>query len=251
MRGSLPLRCLAELLGTATLVGIGTGAIVEGAKSGSTGISVLAVAWFVAVALPVLAFASRSGAHLNPAVTAALALGRRFPARESIPYVGSQVAGAFLGSGSVWGLVGNGAHLGATVPRGISWEGVFVLEFGFTALLLLSVIVLSDLGRDPAWPELLLPAGVVGLSTYLIGPWTGSSLNPARSLAPGVLSGALTGFVVYVLAAGSAAALVGLAVRRKARTGSRTPSAVAPRSIESPGASGPPAGRPPGNSRSR
>lgn len=213
MKGSLSFRCLGEALGTAALVGLGTGAIVEGAQHGGSAPLLLALAWFAAVAIPVVALASRTGAHLNPAVTAALALGRRFPAREVPPYFVAQLTGAFAGSFLVWGTIGDGARLGATVPRGIPWETVFLLEFAFTALLLGSVLVLTGLPRSPRKGELLLPAGVVGLSTYLIGPWTGSSLNPARSLAPGLLSGDTNALFAYLLAAVCAAGLMGVLAR--------------------------------------
>jgi glycerol uptake facilitator-like aquaporin len=213
-------RCLAEAAGTALLVGIGTGAIVAGARFGSLPQWELALAWFAAVAVPVLAFARWSGAHLNPAVTAALTAAGRAPPSELVPYVLSQTAGAFAGSLAVLALLGPGAHLGATLPRGGAVWLVFPLEAAFTAALTLSVLYLTAPGRTPTWVALLLPAAVVGVSTFLIGPWTGSSLNPARSLAPAVLSGDLTALWAYLVAVPLTALLVALLVRRwEARPG--------------------------------
>lgn len=201
MRPSLAVRSLAELAGTALLVGIGCGSIVAGADAGGVGVGVIAVSWFFAVLVPVVMFARVSGAHLNPAVTLMLAGSRRFPVREAPPYIAAQLAGAFVGAGLVLLFLGGAAHLGATLPRGDDLPRTFVYELGFTVALLLSVVYLS-------WPqkvvrrwELLLPAIVVGCSTYLIGPWTGSSLNPARTIAPAVLSGEYQGIWVYFAAA--------------------------------------------------
>jgi len=175
---------------------------------------VLAVAWFAAVAIPVLALARLSGAHINPAVTLGLVVARRFDPRELVPYVGAQLSGAFAGSALVGLTIGTAAHWGATIPHTPDLGLVAVMEFGFTVALVLSVLYLTTRGKKPSNLELLLPAAVVGLSTYLIGPWTGSSLNPARTLAPAVLSGDYLGIWVYLLAVPAAALVTALAVPR-------------------------------------
>ncbi len=201
-------RCLAEVGGTAGLVGIGTGAIVLAGEVGGAPPAALAVAWFAAVLVPIWGFVRYSGAHLNPAVTLALAASGRFAWAEVPEYWGSQFAGAFLGSAAVWSLVGDGHHLGATVPSHGSVLGVFFAEAGFTALLVAAVFVLADRGEGRFRWRLALPPAAVGVSTWVIGPWTGSSLNPARSVAPAVLSGTYTDLGVYLLAAPLAALAV-------------------------------------------
>jgi glycerol uptake facilitator-like aquaporin len=212
MNRSLAQRSLAELAGTALLAGLGIGSIVAGANAGGVPQWVLAAGWFFAVLLPVLLFARVSGAHLNPAVTLMLVCSRRFPPSEAPSYVLAQIAGAFLGAGVVLVTLGGAAHLGATLPRDDDLARTFLLELGFTVALLGSVIYLSHPEKViRAW-ELFLPPIVVGISTYLIGPWTGSSLNPARTLAPAVLTGEYLGIWVYFLAAlvacGASAGLV-------------------------------------------
>lgn len=207
MRASLATRSMAELVGTALLVGFGCGSIVAAANAGGVAQWVLAVAWFLAVLIPILAFAGISGAHLNPAVTLMLVGARRFPPQEAPPYIAAQVAGAFLGAGTVLLSLGGAAHLGATLPRGDDLARTFVYELGFTVALLLSVVYLSWPQKVVKTWELFLPAVVVGFSTYLIGPWTGSSLNPARTLAPAVLSGDYLGIGVYLAAAVTASAI--------------------------------------------
>jgi aquaporin NIP len=210
---SLVQRCLAEVAGTALLVGIGTGAIVAGANAGGVPQWVLAIAWFVAVAVPVFAFAFVSGSHINPVVTLALAVSERFPPREAPAYVGSQFVGAFVGSGVVLAALGSRARLGATLPKDGNVALAFVLEFGFTAALIASVFWLTRPGPTPSKLELFLPAIVVGISTYFIGPWTGSSLNPARTVAPAALSGDTSGIWVYLTAVPLAALCLACVVR--------------------------------------
>jgi aquaporin NIP len=196
--GSVLRRGLAEFGGTAILVAIGTGAIVGSARVGGIPLWTMTLAWFLAVMIPIVAFVGTSGAHLNPVVSLALAVSGRIGYHEVPPYIASQVAGAFVGSSIVWTFLGNGASLGATVPQsGLVW--VVLGESLFTALLIGAVFALSDLGEGRHRLRLLLPGFAVAASTFFIGPVSGSSINPARSLAPAVLSGNFTDLWVYLV----------------------------------------------------
>jgi glycerol uptake facilitator-like aquaporin len=206
---ALAPRVVAELLGTATLVAIGTGTIVTGAATGTLSDGTLALGWFLAVALPLVVAAPISGGHLNPAVTALLTLRGRFPAREVPGYLAAQLVGAFLGSALVELALGNGAHLGAALPPHGDLVGAFGGELLGSLALLVTVVYLDSRGRRPTGLELLLPAIAVGGATFLFGLRWGLSLNPFRTLAPAVLSGAYAGFWVFFLTAFVAA--VGLA----------------------------------------
>jgi glycerol uptake facilitator-like aquaporin len=199
-------RCLAEVAGTALLVGIGTGTIVAAGNAGGIPQGLMAAAWFLAVLIPIVLFIEVSGAHLNPAVTLALASSGRIAWREAPPYWASQFVGAFLASISVLFLLGGGSDLGATLPADGNIPRALVAEAAFTALLVGAVFVLADRGEGPRRWRILLPPAAVGVSTYVIGPWTGSSLNPARSVAPAVLSGTYADLWVYLIAVPVAAA---------------------------------------------
>ena len=216
MAPSLPARCLGEFLGTGVLVAVGTGAIVQASRAGGTPQWLMAAAWFLAVLVPVILFARLSGAHLNPVVSLALAGSGRAPWGIVPAYWAAQFAGAFAGSAFVLAIVGGGSHLGSTVPTSGDWLRTFASEFGFTALLVLTVFVLCDRGEGTRRWRLTLPALAVGLATYVIGPWTGSSLNPARSLAPAVLSGTYTELWLYFVAVTSASLLMAAVWRRRA-----------------------------------
>jgi len=205
-------RFLAEFAGTALLVGIGTGAIVLSVRIGGIPQWEMAIAWFVAVLVPIVLFVGVSGAHLNPAVTLSLAASGRISWPETPAYILGQFGGAFLGSGVVAITLGNAGHLGSTIPS----TGLLTVFFGealFTALLVAAVFVLADRGEGHLRWRLALPPLAVGLSTYIIGPWTGSSLNPARSIAPAVLSGSFTDLWVYLICVPLGALAVAVAWR--------------------------------------
>jgi aquaporin Z len=213
-----------EAAGTAVLVGVGTASIVLGVRLGGVPQWVLAVAWFFAVLLPIVAFVEVSGAHLNPVVTVALALHRRTGWREVPTHILAQLVGAFAGSAVVLLGLGSAAHLGATVPAHGDVALAFAGELVFTAALIASVFAIADAGMGRHRWRLLLPPAVVGISTYLIGPVSGSSLNPARTLAPAFLSGTFTELWVYLTAVPLGALLVAALWRPGApRRSSRDP----------------------------
>jgi len=199
VNGSLAARGAGEAAGTALLVGLGTGTIVVAAHLGGIPQGAMAVAWFGAVLLPILAFVRTTGAHLNPVVTLALAVSGRIAWREAPAYLAGQFVGALASSGLLLAVGGGVGRLGATVPTG-SLLRAFLGETAFTALLVAAVFALADFGEGPKRWRLLLPPAAVGLSTFVIGPWSGSSLNPARTLAPAVLSGTYADLWLYLIA---------------------------------------------------
>jgi len=209
---SLGRRFLAEAAGTALLVGIGTGTIVLSARAGGIPQWEMAFAWFFAVFIPIGLFVGVSGAHLNPAVTLGLAASGRIAWAETPEYVLGQFAGAFLASGIVAISLGTEAHLGSTVPS-TSLLTVFFGEALFTAVLVAAVFALADRGEGLFRWRLALPPLAVGISTYIIGPFSGSSLNPARTIAPAVLSGTFTDLWVYLVSVPLGALCVTLAWR--------------------------------------
>ena len=216
MTGTWAGRAIAEALGTALLVGLGTGSVVAAARVGGIPQAEMAAAWFLAVLIPILLFVERSGAHLNPVVTLALAASGRIAWREVPAYWLGQFAGAFVASGVVLVTLGGAAHLGATTPTGGNIVRAFPSELAFTALLVAAVFVLADRGEGRFRWRLLLPPAAVGLSTYVIGPWTGSSLNPARTIAPAVVSGTYLDLWVYLTAVPLGALIVAAVWRPRA-----------------------------------
>lgn len=193
-------KCFAEMFGTFALVFAGTGAIVVNDVTGGAVTHVgVAITFGVVLMTVIYAVGDVSGAHINPAVTAGFWLARRLPGRAVVPYVASQIAGAFVASALMWTLFGNAANLGTTLPAGPAMQS-FVLETILTAMLMFVILCVSTGPKEIGVMAGIAIGGVVGFEAMFAGPISGASMNPARSLAPAVLSGHLEHLWVYLLA---------------------------------------------------
>ena len=200
-------KLVAELVGTFILVFAGTGAIVINHESGGviTHVGVALTFGLVVFAL-IQMLGDVSGAHLNPGVTTGLVLARRFPPQEAIPYITAQCLGAFLASGLLKILFPADTTLGATLPAGSAFQS-FALEFTLTAILMLTI-----LRATTGAPGKIALAGaaigsVIALEAMFAGPACGASMNPARSLAPAIVSGQTLALWIYLVAPVLGAAL--------------------------------------------
>jgi aquaporin Z len=204
----MPRRLAAEFVGTFVLVFAGCGAIVfDAVNPGKIGHVGVALTFGLVVAAMAYAVGGVSGAHLNPAVTAGLWAAGRVPGRDVPRYAAAQTAGAFAAVGLLAALFPAGPRdFGATLPHGPAWQA-FVLEAWLTAVLVF--VVLAVAVADPAVRPLggLVVGGVIALEALFAGPITGASMNPARSLAPAVVSGNLDHLWVYLLAPLAGAAI--------------------------------------------
>jgi aquaporin NIP len=190
----------AEAIGTFSLVFAGTGAIViDDVTGGSVTHVGIAMTFGLIVMAMIYALGDVSGAHLNPAVTVGFMLARRVSARMAIGYIASQLVGAFLASTLLLLLFGNNAFLGTTVPHGSSWQA-FGLEAILTAILMFVILCVSTGAKETGIIAGIAVGGVIGLEAMFAGPISGASMNPARSLAPALVSGHLHALWVYVTA---------------------------------------------------
>ncbi len=216
----------AEFLGTLTLVFFGCGtAVVLGGFTGGTGagfLGVLAIAMAFGLAIVAAAYAIGpiSGCHVNPAVSLAVLIKGGMSVQDFVGYVIAQVAGAFAGSAilsyvtaSAAGLSGFGANgYGALSGLGLSLGGAIAVE-----VLLTFVFILTILGVTSSDKTSHMAGLVIGLTltfVHIIGiPLTGTSVNPARSLAPAVFQGgeALSQVWVFIVAPFAGAVLAALA----------------------------------------
>ncbi len=212
VRPDLPRRLAAEVLGTFCLVFAGTGAIViNGVSGGAIGHGGVAAAFGLVVAMMIFAVGHLSGAHLNPAVTAGFAAGRHFPTREVVPYWAAQIAGALLASLSLRALFGTAHGLGATHPSHVDQLSALALEAGLTAVLMIVILAVATDTRAAGSLAALAVGGTIALEALVLGPITGASMNPARSLAPAVVGGEWTDLWLY-LAGPTAGALIGVLI---------------------------------------
>ena len=154
-----------------------------------------------------------SGAHLNPAVSLGFFAARRFPLRDLIPYVLSQCAGAFAASGTLRFLFPNNAMLGATLPAGSAMQssGTRVDSHGDSNVRNSQRLDRRVRKRNHSWG--IAVGAVIGLEAMFAGPICGASMNPARSLAPAVVSYHLSSLWIYLIAPPLGASLAVLACR--------------------------------------
>jgi aquaporin NIP len=193
-------RLLAEFLGTFALVFAGTGAIViNQASGGAIGHAGIALVFGLVVLAMIYTFGDVSGAHFNPAVTIGFAVAKRFGWNEVPGYVVAQLAGAFAASGLLKFLFPASTTLGATLPSGPASQS-FVLEVVLTALLMLVILSVSTGAKEKGITAGIAIGAVIALEAMFAGPICGASMNPARSLAPAIVSGQFQYLWLYPIA---------------------------------------------------
>jgi glycerol uptake facilitator protein len=217
--------CVAELIGTYVLVFFGTGAVhVAVLTGGHTGLWQVAIVWGIAVSLAIYATSAVSGGHINPAITLAFAGYRKFPVRKVLPYVLSQLVGAFAAAATLYALFHNildqfelareivrgqpGSELSAmvygeyfpnpailgTCPEALASVTLFqamLAEAIGTAFLAFFVFAVTDAGNAgrPSGTFFALFVGLaVSIVISIIAPLTQAALNPARDFGPRLFS---------------------------------------------------------------
>ena len=206
-RGLNPAALLGETVATYLLMVFGLGAIIavnEAAGGSAPDSLAIALAWGFAVLIVVYAFGHVSGAHVNPAVTVALAAARKFPWPAVPAYVGAQMIGGVLASLTVWAMFGDDAResplfLGITMPGdGYTVAAVFFTEVLITFILLLVVMATATDDRAES-PAVGLGVGMtIATGIIVTGPISGASFNPMRSIAPMLVSGEFPAWLAYI-----------------------------------------------------
>lgn len=191
---------LAEFFGTFSLVFCGTGAIVINEVQGGaiTHVGIALTFGLIVLAL-IYALGDISGCHLNPAVTTGFWLAGRFPATQVGPYLVSQCAGALLASVTLRLLFPTATTLGATLPAGAGWQS-FVLELILTLMLMVVILCVSTGAKEKGIMAGVAVGAVIALEAMFAGPVCGASMNPARSLAPAIVSGRIAELWIYLCA---------------------------------------------------
>ena len=190
----------AEVIGTFALVFCGTGAIIINQEtSGVVSHPGVAFTFGLIVMVMIYALGPISGAHLNPAVTIAFTVARRFPAKEIIPYVLSQAIGALMASATLRFLFARNEFLGGTSPSGPALQS-FVLEIILTFFLMLVIIQVATGSKEQGMFAGLAIGSTVLLEAMFAGPICGASMNPIRSFSPAIVSGHLQHLWIYLTA---------------------------------------------------
>lgn len=194
-------RVIAEAWGTALLVTASAGAAMGVQVSPDKityGMSVVAPG--LAVMVVIYTLGDVSGAHLNPAVTIAFALRRNFPWVRAPGYIVAQVAGAVAAGAFLCAMFGPLARLGATTPGlGIGDGKALAVEALLTTGLVNTILATAAGARNVGPNAAIAVGGYIALAGLWAGPWSGASMNPARSLAPDLLRGDLQHTWVYIV----------------------------------------------------
>jgi glycerol uptake facilitator protein len=195
---SMPQKALAEVFGTAALVLVGPGSVIATltlagkAVPAVTEADLLAISFafgFIITAL-VYALGKVSGCHINPAVTFALAVTRRFPWKDLPLYWASQFVGAVIGAFAIWGVFGQNAvafgmgqtHFATDASTSYYLQAALAEALG-TGLLILAILGIVDSRSPGQLAGIVIGGAVVGI-ILIFGPVTGASLNPARAFGP-------------------------------------------------------------------
>jgi aquaporin NIP len=190
----------AESIGTFSLVFAGTGAIIinEVSHGAITHVGV-AITFGLVVMVMIYALGDISGAHLNCAVTIGFWLARRLPGRSVLPYILAQLVGALAASFVLRLMFNDNQTLGTTIPVGSPFRS-FALELILTIILMFVILSVSTGSKEKGTTAGIAVGGVIAFEAMFAGPICGASMNPARSIAPALVSGHLQSLWVYIAA---------------------------------------------------
>jgi aquaporin Z len=209
-------RFAAEVIGTFIVVVLATGSVVVDAKfEDKLGLPFIAFAPFVGVAIGVYLFGKISMAHFNPAVTLGFLITGHLTKVQLLQYLAAEITGALLASLFVMYLIGTEASLGANTP---DYSYPLPLVFGIEVLataMLMAVIYLVVYTKGLRRLGGLAIGGMVGLDIFFLAFISGASMNPARSLAPALLSGVIGNLWLYWTATFIGSSAVAFLIRRK------------------------------------
>ncbi|MGO9320778.1 MAG: MIP/aquaporin family protein [Solirubrobacteraceae bacterium] len=219
-------RLFSELLGTFMLVLVAAGGgILHG--EGQISLAAAVVAPGLMVMAIILFMGAVSGAHLNPAVSLAFALRGDFPWKRVPGYIAIQLVGAALACLFLDAVFGDVQHLGATLPGAgyADWQAL-LMEVVLTASLVSVILGTASTAQNVGRVAALGVGGYIALAGLWSAPVSGTSMNPARSFGPALVSGDFSGYWVYVLGP-IAGALIAVGCAHILRGGGGDPMAYA------------------------
>jgi aquaporin Z len=192
-------RLFSELLGTFMLVLVAAGGGILHGK-GQISLAAAVVAPGLMVMGIILFMGAVSGAHLNPAVSLAFAMRGDFPWKRVPGYIIIQLVGATLACLFLYAVFGNIQHLGATLPGPgyASWQAL-LMEIVLTATLVSVILGTASAAQNVGAIAALGVGGYIALAGLWSAPVSGTSMNPARSFGPALVSGDFTSYWVYVV----------------------------------------------------
>ena len=190
----------AELIGTFILVFVGTGAIMINDITGGESVTHLGVglSFGLVVMSMIYAIGDVSGCHINPAVTIAFWIAKKFEGKEVIPYIIFQILGGILASAALHYILPEAKTMGETLVKDGNWQQSFLLEFFLTFILMFVILNVSTGSKEKGIMAGTAIGAVVAFEATFAGPICGASMNPARSIAPAIF-GDPTYLWVYIV----------------------------------------------------
>jgi aquaporin Z len=196
--------------------------VLDAKFGGILGLPFIAFAPFVGVAIGVYLFGKISMAHFNPAVSVAFLISGHMTKFQLLQYFAAEIIGALLASLFVMMIIGTEASLGANAPDySYPLPLVFGTEVLATALLMAVIYAVVHTKGLRGFSGLAI-GGIVGLDIFFLAFISGASMNPARSLAPALLSGVLGNLWLYWSATFIGSSAVAFVVRRKFKKNAKT-----------------------------
>lgn len=193
---------ISEGIGTFAMVFCGCGAMtVNEITNGAISHVGIAITWGLIVMAMIYAFGETSGAHFNPAVTLAFATAKKFSWKHVPSYIIAQILGAIIAVSLLWFLFPESQSFGHTYPsEGFEPYKAFILEAILTFFLMVVIINVSTGSKEIGTMAAIAIGGVILLEAMFAGPMTKASMNPARSLAPAIISGNYQHLWLYLTA---------------------------------------------------
>ena len=208
---------VAEVLGTFGLLVAATGSIVfDGSMNYSLGISFIAAMHFVGLFIVVFIFGKYSMAHFNPAVTIGFAISGYLKPKLIPMYFVAQAIGAISGSLFVKFVFGDYSNLGLNSPDyGYSMPFIFGIELLATVFLMGGILLIISLKNVHAGIVSTVVGGIVALDVFFLGPISGGSMNPIRSMAPALLTGIFDDLWLYLTAPFAGSVIISILLKKK------------------------------------
>ncbi|MGE0242915.1 MAG: MIP/aquaporin family protein [Nitrososphaeraceae archaeon] len=206
----------SEFIGTFIVVTLATGSVVIDAKlNGALGLPFIAIAPAISVAIGVYLFGKISMAQFNPAVTLGFLITGHIKQYQLINYFIAEIFGALLASLFVKYFIGSEANLGANAPNyNYPLSLIFSVEVLASSLLMVVICIVVYTKGLRGFSGIVI-GGIVGLDIFFLAFISGASMNPARSLAPALLSGNINDLWLYWSATFIGTSLIALLFRRK------------------------------------
>ena len=204
---------LAEFIGTGVLVFVACGVAGQVCDVGGAGHLMTALAFGLVIVAMAYSIGNVSGCHINPAVSLAMLISKKMSVKEFIGYVVAQYLGATAGAGLLYAIVKNPDELGANGLAGGAEGSILIslaIEIALTFVFVLAILGVTSKEGNGAVAGLVIGGALV--LVHLLGiPFTGTSVNPARTFGPALFNGSLSIYWIFLvgpLAGGALAAVV-------------------------------------------